>query len=601
MKLHLVDWFFIAGYCAVAFGIGVYFSKRAGSSIGEFFIAGRNLPWWGAGTSIVATTFAADTPLAVSGFVRRAGIYENWFWWNGVMGGMLCVFFYARLWRRAGILTDNEFIELRYDGRSASALRGFMAVYGGVLQNCIVMGWVMLAMLKICDVMLGWPKITTLVVLLLIALGYTVLSGFWGVVVTDLLQFAMAMTGSVALAGILIWKMGGPAGMVAQISAAPDFDPRLFDMVPDFATAAKLALVTFVVQVAIQWWGGGQGGGYLAQRLFATRSERDSVLAVLWYNIAHFVLRPWPWIIVGLASVAYFTEAQLLDPATGNVDYERAYPMMMAEHLPTGLRGLMVASLLAAFMSTMDTQLNWGASYLVNDLYKRFIRPEATERHYVTVSRLAMPVLLALAALTAWQAVTISGAWIYLATLTAGAGFVGLLRWYWWRVNPWSEITALVSSFIIANGEFWCRGLAAVGLLSDAAMHSVSWFYSSETYAIRFTVIIAVCTVVWVAVTYLTQPASRGHLERFSRQVRPGGWWAPLAQACPEVRVTPARTGWLGWFLGVACIYAGLFGIGCLCLGRTAAGIGFLVVAAVSGWLLVARAPGTEPGADEVE
>jgi len=590
MQLDSVDWVFIVGYCVVAFGIGIYFSKRASKNISEFFVAGRSLPWWLAGTSIVATTFAADTPLVVSGFVRSKGIYENWFWWNALMGGMLCVFFYARLWRRAGILTDMEFIELRYQGRPASALRGFMAVYGGVLQNCIVMGWVMLAMVKICHVMLGWPKVTSIAVLVILALGYTILSGFWGVVMTDLIQFIMAMTGSITLAGIVLWKMGGPAGMVEAVAATPGVDLKVFDIVPDWETAGKLALITFVIQVTVQWWGGGQGGGYVVQRLFSTRTEKDSVLAMLWFNFAHYVLRPWPWIIVGLASLAYFHP-------TPNEDPELGYPKMMAQFLPVGLRGLMVASLLAAFMSTTDTQLNWGSSYLVNDLYKRFIRRNASARHYVNASRVAMVLLTGLGALAAWKMESIKGAWIYLAVLMSGAAFVGLARWFWWRVNPWSEITALGGSFIIANGLHWAELLSAAGLVSEPAMAQVRWFYEKDLWAVRLLVIIVVCTILWVIVTFLTSPVPTEHLKRFYRRVRPGGWWHPIAEKCPDVSPDTLVGGWSGWFAGVICVYAGLFGIGYLCLARTIAGLACLAVAVVAGWFMVSRASAEPPRA----
>ncbi len=607
MQLHFIDWCFIIGYCLAAFGIGVYFSKRASRNIGEFFVAGRNLPWWLAGTSIVATTFAADTPLAVSRLARGDGVYANWFWWSALMGGMLCVFFYARLWRRAGVITDVEFIELRYEGKPASALRGLMAVYGGVLQNCIVMGWVILAMIKICGVLfdlesltdqlthltgvnLAWGKLVVIAALMLIALGYTVLSGFWGVVMTDLVQFIMAMTGSLALAGIVLWKLGCPAGMAAQIRAAPDFQPKIFHFVPDFSTATKLAIITFVVQISIQWWGGGQGGGYLAQRLFATRSEKDSALAALWFNFAHYVLRPWPWIIVGLASMVYFGEADLIDPVTHKVDLERAYPLMMIRFLPVGLRGLMVASMLAAFMSTMDTQLNWGASYLINDLYKRFMVRRASERHYVNASRVAMLVLMSLGAFAAWQAETITGAWIYLAKLTAGAGLVGLLRWYWWRVNAWSEISALLGSLLIANGIIPLRLLARAGLLSDRWLSQAEVLYSSDHYPILFAIIVAACTVIWLVATFLTRPVSAAHLGRFYRRVRPGGWWAPVAADHPDIPRERASRAWFGWLAGVICIYAGLFGVGHLCLARPASGLLCLGVSAVAGWFMVTQA-----------
>ncbi len=435
-QLELFDWFFIAGYCVLAFGIGIYFSKRASQNVEEYFIAGRRLPWWLAGTSIVATTFAADTPLAVSGIIRKDGIEGNWLWWNAAMGGLLCAMFYARLWRRANILTDVELIELRYEGRPASVLRGFMAVYGGVVANCITMGWVMMAMAKICRVMLGWNELWSLTALVVLALIYTVLSGYWGVVMTDFIQFIMAMVGAVVLAVIVVSKAGGPAAMIENLSAAGNVPANTLDFVPNIAVKPPLAVTTFVILVSAMWWGGGQGGGVLAQRLFSTRSEKHAILAAVWFNFAHYVLRPWPWIIVGVASLIFI-------PVTAGEDPEAAYPQMMAKFLPVGLRGLMVASFLAAFMSTMDTHLNWGSSYLVNDLYRRFIHKQGSAAHYVFASRVACMIMVVLAALTAWQMDSIKQAWVYLMVLGAGTGLVGLLRWFWWRVNAWAEISAM--------------------------------------------------------------------------------------------------------------------------------------------------------------
>lgn len=600
MELHWIDWSLIAMYIVVAFSIGVYFSRRASQNIEEFFVAGRHLPWWLAGTSIVATSFAADTPLAVAGFIRSHGIYRNWIWWNALMGGMLCVFFYARLWRRAGILTDAEFIELRYDGKAASVLRGFMAVFYGVLKNCVTMGWVMLAMAKICEVMLGWPKVLSITILLLIAFGYTVLSGFWGVVMTDLVQFIMAMTGSITLAGLILYKMGGPTGMVEQVSATPGVSLQVFDMVPDLSTAGNMAMISFLVMISLQWWAGGQGGGYMVQRLFSTKNEHHSMLAALWFNFANYILRPWPWIIVGLASLAFFPATPnntlvlapaLLDDVAYRIymDPELAYPQMMIQFLPIGLKGLMVASLLAAFMSTMDTHLNWGASYLVNDLYKRFIKDDADEHHYVWVARWSMFLLMCLAGITAWQFQTIEGAWIYIIVLTSGVGFVQLLRWYWWRVNAWAELSALVGSFLIANGNLWAKGLASLGLLSQASLAQVAVFYSREMFPIRMAVLIALCTTIWVLVAYLTPSTSMAHLERFYRRVRPGGWWAEVAVRCPEVPTTPAVYAWTSWLAGVICIYAGLFGVGFLCLGRAIGGLLWLLLSGVAGWWMLSR------------
>ena len=593
VQLDYLDWSFIIGYCVVAFGIGIYFSKRAGTNIENFFIAGRKLPWWLAGTSIVATTFAADTPLAVSGFIRKDGIYENWLWWNAAMAGMLCVFFYAKLWRRAGLITDVSFVELRYGGRAAAVLRGFYAVYGGVIANAIVMGWVMLAMAKICNVMLGWDRVTSVGVLLVLALSYTLLSGFWGVVMTDLIQFIIAMFGSITLAVIVLVKMGGPAEMVAKIRATADFDPKVLNLVPDMSSATSVSITTFVILVAALWWGGGQGGGYVVQRLLAAKNEKHSVLAALWFNFAHYVIRPWPWIIVGLASLVVFPIGEVADP-------EAAYPMMMAKFLPTGLRGLMVASFLAAFMSTMDTQMNWGASYLVNDLYKRFIYPNASSRHFVAVSRVACLAIALIGSLAAWQMESIKGAWIYLAVLGAGGGILGLLRWFWWRINAWAEITALVSSLIIANGNFILRGLTAIGLFPESAMPNVEVFYSGEWWAIRAISVLIVCTIIWVIVVHLTPPVAIEHLEKFYRQVRPGGWWGPVAARCGDVS-SDGGLGfrWLGWLMGIGCIYGGLFGVGNLCLGRMGLGLGFIAGAIVAGYFCLKAVEATTRGREE--
>ena len=601
MSLHPVDWCFIIAYLVVAFAVGIYFSKRAGKSMSEFFLAGRTLPWWLAGTSIVATTFAADTPLAVTGLIRKNGLYGNWYWWSAMMGGMLMVFFFAKLWRRAHVLTHAEFYELRYAGRAAAGLRAFGALYDGVFRSCITMGWVMLAMVKVSGALfdlsavtqamaavtgvdIDWGKLLCIAVLVLFALTYTALSGFWGVVMTDLIQFGMAMFGSVALAAIVLWKMGGPAAMVEQIQAAPGFEEKTLRFIPDFTTAGILIGATFFVQITFQWWTKGEGEGYVAQRLFSTRSERDSLLAGLWFIIAHYVLRPWPWIVVGLASLVYFPVAELADP-------EMAYPMMIVKFLPLGLRGLMVASLLAAFMSTIDTHLNWGASYLINDLYKRFVRPGKSERHYVAAARLAMLALVLCAALAAWQAKSIRSLWFYIIVLHAGVGILGLVRWYWWRVNAWSEVAAMAGTLVLANGNFICKALAALGLFPVSAMPQVDWFYSSETYAIRLCLIIIISGALWLLVTRLTRPVDPVHLDRFYRQVHPGGWWGPVARRCPEVTPDRARGYWIPWFAGVACTYCAIFGVGFLCLGRYLGGTAYLIGVFVFGWIMLTTAP----------
>jgi SSS family solute:Na+ symporter len=517
---------------------------------------------------------------------------------------MLCVFFFARLWRRAGILTDAELIELRYDGKSAPKLRGFMAIYRGVLINCVVMGWVILAMAKICEVMLGWPKVTSIIVLLLIAFIYTAMSGFWGVVITDLVQFIMAMTGSVALAGVVLWHIGGASEMVKQVAATPGVSPKVFDIVPDLSTASQMAILTFIVSLSLQWWANGEGNGYLAQRLFAAKNERHSMLAALWFNFVHYVLRPWPWIIVGLASLYYFPPlmpqqdlvilpALLEDRAyllyQLSLDPELAYPQMIVQFLPIGLRGLMVASLLAAFMSTMDTHLNWGASYLVNDLYKRFVRKDAAPTHYVNASRIFMAALMLLAGVVAWHSKSIEGAWIFIFVLSAGSGFVLLLRWYWWRINVWSEISAIIASLMFAIGNWLAKPLAALGLISSDMMFKIEYFYSSQMFAVRLIAIVLIVTPIWLIVTMLTRPVSQSHLESFYRRVYPGGWWKPIALLCPDITTEKVRYNWLSWLAGVVCLYSGLFGVGMFCLARYPEAIAWTALSLASGYWMMHR------------
>lgn len=575
MKLNFVDWLFIIAYMVFSFGVGLYYSKRAGKNISEFFIAGRNVSWFLAGTSLVATTFAADTPLVVCGLVRKGGIFENWMWWNAVMGSMMTVFFFARLWRRARIITDVEFIELRYTGKAASILRGFNAVYGGLLVNCITLGWVMLAMTKITSAMLGWDKFWSVAILSLVTLAYTVLSGYWGVIVTDAVQFFIKMFGVIMLAVIAVWTLGGPTSMVHQIQATPAYQPKVFSMVPDLATAGKLAVATFVLQISLQWWGIGAGSGYVVQRFFSTRTEKDAMLAALWFNFAQYVIRSWPWILVGLASLVIF-------PLVKGQDNEIVYPQMIAKLMPPGLRGLMTAAMFAAFMSTVTSVLNVGASYLVNDMYKRFIKPEASDRHYVAISRAFTVLILIGSAIAAWQSDNIAHVWVYMMTLGAGSGFLVLLRWYWWRVNPWSEISALLGSLVLANGNVICKPLEMLGWISHSTMKTIDGYYVPDLYAIRLAVILLVCTGIWVLVTFLTKPTEDEHLEKFYRRVRPGGWWGHIAKNNPDIIPDDAKRAAIGWLLGVFSTYTGLFGIGYLCLGRWAQGAAFTTVAIIS-------------------
>src|SRR6267143_213967 len=447
MTLTFLDWLIIGLYFAFNIGIGFYYKARAGQSTSEFFLSGRNVPWWLAGTSMVATTFAADTPLVVTGFVAKNGIAGNWLWWCFVASGMLTVFFYARLWRRAGVMTDVEFAEIRYTGKPAAFLRGFRALYLGILINCIILGWVNLAMVKILQLIFGIGKFEALVIVLgmiFLTSAISTLSGLWGVLVTDMFQFVIKMSIVIILAVFAVNAVGGIEEMKTKLVAAGRGDA--LNIVPTVGSA-WMPMIAFFVYIGVNWWAtwypGAEpgGGGYIAQRMFSAKDERHSLLATLWFNIAHYAVRPWPWILVALTSLILLPG--LPDPETG-------YIRVMIDYLPSSLRGLMVAAFAAAFMSTIATQLNWGASYLVNDFYRRFVRRDASEPHYVMASRVVTVLLTVVSAAVAFRIESIGGAWKLLIITGAGTGAVLLLRWYWWRINAWSEVSAMVTAFVVS-------------------------------------------------------------------------------------------------------------------------------------------------------
>ena len=547
--------------------VGFYYKKRAGKSVGEFFLSGRNAPWWLAGTSMVATTFAADTPLAVTGLVAKGGIAGNWLWWNMVAGGMLTVFFYARLWRRAGVMTDVEFAEIRYSGKPAAFLRGFRALYLGVPINCIVLGWVNLAMVKILMLILGVTKGQALgIVVGMIALTSLIstLSGLWGVLVTDLFQFVVKMGMVIVLAVFAVGAVGGAGALKEKLIASGQGGALNF--VPDL-DSAWMPLITFFVYIGMNWWAtwypGAEpgGGGYVAQRMFCARDEKHSLLATLWFNIAHYALRPWPWILVALVSLVLYPN--LADPETG-------YIRVMMSELPSSLRGLMVAAFAAAYMSTIATQLNWGASYLVNDFYKRFLRRTASERHYVHASQAATVLLTAISLIATHYMGSIAGAWKLLIVTGAGTGAVLLLRWYWWRVNAWSEVSAMISAFIVS------LALQTAGGFDSDRPRDFAWL---------IIITVSITTVVWLATTFLTRPESQETLLAFYRRTRPSlAGWRPVAALAPEV--APSRDGWrnlLDWICGVALIYGWLFGIGKLILGEPLLGALLIAMGVAAG------------------
>ncbi len=580
MQLAPLDWIVIAVYGLAALAIGLGFARRAGSGAGEFFLSGRKLPWWLLGTSMVATTFSTDTPNLVADFVRDGGVARNWSWWAFLITGMCTVFFYAKLWRRSGALTDIEFYELRYAGRPAAFLRGFRALYLGVFFNVVIIATVTLAATKIGGVLLGLDPLTTVVVAGSAAMLYSATSGLWGVVATDLILFVVAMVGSVAAAWFALGHpdVGGLAGLAAHPGAR-----QAMNFFPDFSDWTTAAAI-FVVPIAVQWWSvwypGAEpgGGGYVAQRMLAARNEKDAVKATLWFNIAHYGLRPWPWIVVALCSLVVYPQLSDiqarfpgLDPSL--VGHDLAYPAMLV-FLPAGLLGLVVASLAAAYMSTVSTQLNWGASYVVNDFYRRFVNPQASDRQLVTAGRLATVGLMAAGAFVALQLDTASQGFQILLNIGAGTGLVFLLRWFWYRVNVWSELAAMAISFLVAVYFAWIH--LALGF---APLHPSS----------QIVVGVAVTTVGWLAVTLVTPPADQATLQRFYDKIRPlgRGWRRVVDTRADRDRAGTVTAALLAWFLGCVAVYGVLFGTGYVLYGRPALAVLALGAAVGSGaWLI---------------
>ena len=585
MQLTALDWWVLALYGVTILSVGLAFARRAGRGTEEYFLAGRSMPWWLIGTSMVATTFSADTPNLVTDLVRTGGVSQNWVWWAFVITGMCTVFFYAKLWRRSGVLTDIGFYELRYSGRSAAFLRGFRAVYLGVFFNVMIMATVTLAAIKIGGVLLGVGPYTVVLVAGTATVLYSATSGLWGVLVTDLLLFSVSMIGSVAAAiyALRLPEVGGLSGLMAHANVTDKLS-----FLPDFSDPTTAAAV-FIVPIAVQWWStwypGAEpgGGGYVAQRMLAAKDEKNAMQATLWFSVAHYAIRPWPWILVGLASLIVYPTLSDLTAAFPNVDpsiigNDLAYPAMLV-FLPAGLLGLVVASLAAAYMSTISTHLNWGASYVVDDVYRRFVAPDREERDYVKVARVSTVALIVLSSFVGLQLETAMQAFQILLQIGAGTGLVFLLRWFWWRINTWSEISAMVISFLVA---------VYFGFL-HTPLGFTKWDPSAE-----LVVGVAVTTVGWLVVTFLTPPVDTETLKDFHTRIQPlgKGWEAVVPRKRGPAQDGDVDTGQggelaaglLSWFLGCVMVYAALFGTGFLLYGNMVWGLAGLILTAVAGW-----------------
>ncbi len=597
ITLHWIDWSIIISYILFSLGVGIYFSKRAASSTEEYFLSGRSLPWWIVGTSMVATTFAADTPLAITEFVRGPGIWQNWFWWNLLMGSLLSVFLFSRLWRRAEILTDNELLELRYSGKPAAFLRAFKAGYFAILYNFIVMGWVINAMASVVSVMLNMDKWTAVWLCVVIALVYAILSGFWGVVVTDLVQFVIAMFGSIALAIIALNYVGGMEVLLSKLNellgsdVLTDNTLKFIPPIPDTGVATQTfwesPFSKFLIFISVMWWShhGTDGGGYIIQRMSSAKNERHALLATLWFNIAHYALRVWPWIIVAVVSIVMFP---IIPSEYSELGVKAGYPLVMNTLLGPGLKGILIVSFLAAFMSTIDTHLNWGVSYLINDIYKRFFKPNESERHYVLVGKIMTVILMILAAFTALKMQSISKAWEFIFAMGAGIGLVLILRWFWWRVNAWSEITALATSIVITISF---EIIAYFQTINNNLEYSLfgsapSIFGMSLQVHHKLMIIVPIAIIAWVTVTFFTEPEPMTKLESFYKRVQPGGWWGPVTSSFDHTLQPVTKGIFILWLAGVMMIYGFTFGIGNLIFQNYSASVILFGFAGIGSYLV---------------
>ncbi len=590
MNLQLIDWIIVALTLVVCFFPALFFGKRAGKSTSEFFVSGRSVPWWLAGLSMVATTFSSDTPNLVTDIVRRQGVAGNWVWWAFVFTGVATVFFYARMWRRSGVMTDLEFYEIRYSGKAASFVRGFRSIYLGLFFNCMIMATVSLAACKIAAILFGLERWQTLLMAGVLNVAFATHSGLWGVLVIDMIQFFIKMTAVIAAAyfALQLPQVGGLSGMVEKLSSVTGPGGiNYLNILPDFTSNWDIAIAIFIMPVAVQWWavwypGAEPGGGsYIAQRMLASKSEKDSLGAVLFFNVAHYVLRPWPWILVGLCSLIIYPQLSDIQKAFPNLDpqllgHDIAYPAML-KFLPVGFIGLMVGGLIAANSSTILTHLNWGASYLVHDFYRRFIRKDASEKHYVMMGRLATVGLFVCASGMVYLLDTAKDAFDIILQIGAGTGLLYLVRWFWWRVNAWCEVVAMISSFAVS---------LVLLILARNGIH-----FSTH---IALIITITITTVSWLVTAFAGPQTDRKVLIDFYRKVLPfGPGWRRVREEAgiteEQARATHENIpmALLGWVTGCTVIWSALFTVGNFLYGRLSYAFILLAIFIVSALALI--------------
>jgi SSS family transporter len=565
------DWLIVAVFAAVSIYIGLLKRREAGQGLDAYFVSSRRLGWWLAGTSMAATAFSSDTPLLVTGMVRRRGVWGVWEVWALGISTMLAVFVFARLWKRANVTTEVEFAELRYSGRPAAFLRAFKALYWGLFYNAYIIGvWPVLGMSKVLEETTGLSREWATIGCALLGTLYTSVAGLWGVVLTDAFQFVWAMVGAVILAVAAVQAAGGLDALARQL------DPALLAAIPPAPAAGAPLLDSpfgwWLGLVLVQWWAwkNTDGGGVIVQRLVSCRDERQAMRSVLWFNVAHYCLRSWPWVLTALASLVLIPPWELAT-ATDFIDHERAYPRLILQVLPAGLRGVVLASFFAAFVSTISTQLNWGASYLVNDVYKRFLRPQASERHHLAIAKLLTWVLAAAGIIVAWLNQSIGASFTWILNLTAGIGPVYLLRWCWWRINPWSEIAAMSASLPV--------------LLVRSRV--LSWLGAPQGLLVDLLFMVACTALVWVPATLLTQPVDRATLKQFYAKVRPPGWWRHVAVAASPRDGTGWRLPLVAWLVGSMALLATTIGPIQLLIGPRLPGACWSAVG-LAGWALIA-------------